>query len=116
MLLSDADRERLYEQLSVHAAADRITLDELERRVAAVAAASTREQAAAIVADLPPLPPAEAQGGRRLFGRRYGVADAPSPDWQATNERFRDPESGRLMRVWVDSAGGRHYLADADSG
>lgn len=89
MLLSDADRERLYEQLSVHAAADRITLDELERRVAAVAAASTREEAAAVVADLPPLPAAQQEGARRLFGRRYGVADGPSPDWQATNERFR---------------------------
>lgn len=115
MRLSDADRERFYDQLSAHAAADRITIEELERRVAIVAAAQEREQAAAALADLPPLATgAQAERGRRLFGRRYGVAEAPAPDWQPTSERFRDPESRRLMRVWVDGSGGRHYLAEQD--
>jgi hypothetical protein len=111
--LTDADREAFYEQLSAHAAADQITLGELERRVALVAEAATREQAAEALADLPPLagPPAERRPWR---GRRYGDAEAAEPDWQPTNERFRDPGSGRVMRVWVDPSGGRHYLPDAN--
>ena len=27
-------------------------------------------------------------------------------------ERFRDPSTNAVMRVWVDPAGGRHYVAD----
>jgi uncharacterized protein DUF1707 len=104
--LSDADRERLFDQLKVHAAEGRIGMSELERRVAAIAEAQTREQVAAVMADLPPLP---ASASRR---RGHGEADVPDPAWAATPERFRDPRSGRVMRVWVDSAGGRHYVAE----
>jgi hypothetical protein len=111
--LTDADREALYERLSAHAAADQIGLEELERRVAIVAASATREEAAAALSDLPPLSAGPTQRRRRL-GRRYGDADAPEPDWQPTSERFRDPGSGRVMRVWVDADGGRHYLADSE--
>jgi hypothetical protein len=110
---SDEEREQFYQQLSARAAADQITLEELERRVAVVAEAENREQAAAVLADLPPLS-GEASPRRRRLGRRYGDADAPAPDWQPTAERFRDPGSGRVMRVWVDGAGGRHYVADKD--
>jgi hypothetical protein len=31
-----------------------------------------------------------------------------------TSERFRDPSSGTIMRVWVDPADdSRHYVPDA---
>ena len=109
MRLSDADRERLFEDLKVHAAEGRIGIEELERRVAAILEAQTREQAAALMADLPPLPASASRPGR---ARGHGEADLPAPDWEATAERFRDPRSGRVMRVWVDSAGGRHYVAE----
>ncbi len=33
-------------------------------------------------------------------------------DWTPTEERFRDPRSGQIMRVWTDANGGRHYLRD----
>jgi hypothetical protein len=117
VLLSDADREQLFESLSRHAAAGRIGLDELERRVAAIARAQSREQAADVMADLPPLPPGGDGGGltgsrRPRWGRGHAEADHPAPEWRATAERFRDPKSGRVMRVWVDAAGGRHYVAD----
>ena len=56
MLLSDADREQLFERLNRHARGRRADVDELERRVEAIADAQTREQAAAVIADLPPLP------------------------------------------------------------
>jgi hypothetical protein len=71
-----------------------------------------------VLADLPPLAPgaSDARGGRSRprWGRGHGDADAPAPDWQPTNERFRDPRTNKVMRVWVDSAGGRHYVADEE--
>jgi hypothetical protein len=114
--LSDAEREQLYEQLKRHAADGRLDLAELERRVAMVAAATTDADASAALADLPPLrrsendprPPPAARGRRR----GHGHADAPSPDWQPTPERFRDPRTNRVMRVWVDAAGARHYVPE----
>ncbi len=114
MLLSDVEREQLLERLSRHAAAGRIDLPELERRVAAVAAAQTREEAAAVMADLPPLPDDRAAAAERRprWGRGHGESDAPAPDWAPTSERFRDPRTNMVMRVWVDTGGGRHYVAD----
>jgi hypothetical protein len=111
MRLSDADREQLAEALGRHAAEGRLGLDELERRLEQVFTASSREQAAAAMADLPPLPPASPPP-RLRSGRGHGDADAPAPDWRPTNERFRDPRTNRIMRVWVDGGGGRHYVAD----
>ena len=110
MQLSDADRERLYSLLSLHAAAGRITIEELERRVALAAGAQTREDATALLDDLPPIP-----GGSQTpwwRGRAHGEADSPAVDWKPTNERFRDPRTKRIMRVWVDAEGGRHYVPD----
>lgn len=114
MLLGDADREALYERLSRHAAEGRLELPELERRVAIVADAQTREEAQAALEGLPAL--ADESGvparGRPRWGRGHGDADAPSADWAPTPERFRDPRTGKVMRVWQDAAGGRHYVAD----
>ncbi len=118
MLLSDAEREFLFEQLKRHAAAGRLSIDELERRVARIELARSREAAAAVMADLPPLPaegPAGADAGGRMRWRRghgHGAAGTARPDWQPTVERFRDPGTNQVMRVWVDAAGGRHYVAD----
>jgi Domain of unknown function (DUF1707) len=117
--LSDAEREQLFEALKRHAAAGRLDVAELERRVAAVAAAQTREEVASIMADLPPLPPSTSPAGtpprpRPRWGRGHGHADQPAPDWQPTGERFRDPRTSQVMRVWVDAAGGRHYVPDHD--
>jgi hypothetical protein len=118
MLLSEADREAVIEILKRHAAAGRLDVGELERRVEAVVEAGTREEATAVLADLPALPATSTEGGsggrpwlRR--GRGHGDADKPAADWQPTSERFRDPRSGRVMRVWVDAGGGRHYVPDA---
>ena len=96
--------------LAEHHAAGRLTLAELEQRVEAVfAAVSVEEAAAAALAGLPPL----VEGTKRRWGRGHGEAHAPGPGWVATAERFRDPTSGRIMRVWVDAAtGARHYVPD----
>jgi len=112
VLLGDAEREQLFETLKRHAAAGRLDVAELERRVALVADAQTREDAVAALAQLPPLPGEAPRRSRPRWGRGHGDADAPAPDWQPTNERFRDPRTSKVMRVWVDPAGGRHYVAD----
>jgi hypothetical protein len=115
MRLSDAERELLYDKLGDHAAAGRIGVEELERRVAAIEAAESREEAARVLADLPPIPTASARRRRLRRDRGHGHADAPEPDWHPTDERFRDPKTNRVIRVWVDSAGGRHYVADDET-
>jgi len=46
---------------------------------------------------------------------RHGESPTPAGDWQPTGERFRDPSTGRLMRVWIDPRdGSRHYVAEPD--
>jgi hypothetical protein len=115
--LADSDREALYARLSAHAAADHLELVELERRIAAVDRARTRDEAFAVLADLPPLPVGRgaSRARRPRWGQGHGDVDRPDEGWLATSERFRDPRSGRVMRVWEDAAGGRHYLPDSGS-
>jgi hypothetical protein len=46
--------------------------------------------------------------------RRHGESAVPAGNWQRTDESFRDPSSGKLMRVWIDPVdGSRHYVPDA---
>ncbi|HKO26768.1 MAG TPA: hypothetical protein VJU80_04860, partial [Solirubrobacteraceae bacterium] len=87
-------------------------LAELERRVAIVAEAQNREAAAAAMAGLPPLTGPAPQARRPRWGRGHGEAEKPQPDWQPTSERFRDPRTQAVLRVWVDPAGARHYVAE----
>jgi hypothetical protein len=108
--LADADRDALTDALARHHAAGRLTLEQLEQRVAEVLQADSREQAAAALAGLPPLPSRQRPA---RFGRGHGETSAPGPGWVATNERFRDPTSRRLLRVWVDPVTGeRHYVPE----
>ena len=114
MLLGDADRELLYETLKRHAAEGRLDVAELERRVAIVAQAEDGEAAAEAMTGLPPLPvsvPAPEER-RPRWGRGHGEAEKPEPDWQPTTERFRDPRTKAVLRVWVDAGGARHYVAE----
>jgi hypothetical protein len=115
--LGDADRERFVGILREHYAAGRLDLEELRRRVGIVLAAAFADEAAAVLADLPPT---GAPGGAEATGRagrprrgRHGHAAAPAPGWVPTHERFRDPSTGTIMRVWTDPAdGSRHYVPD----
>jgi hypothetical protein len=50
--------------------------------------------------------------GMSLFLRRHGEADHPEAGWVPTDEVFRDPGTDRVMRVWADQTGGRHYLPE----
>jgi hypothetical protein len=119
-VLGDADRERLAALLREHYAQGRLDLDELRRRVGVVLAAEYADEAAAAVADLPPLAgsgPAGSGGSGMRLGqrRRHAQAAAPGPGWMPTPERFRDPSTNKIMRVWIDPTDkSRHYVPDDD--
>ena len=45
--------------------------------------------------------------------RRHGESQVPGAGWVPTEESFRDPSTGRIMRVWIDPAdGSRHYVPE----
>lgn len=47
-----------------------------------------------------------------FFVRRHRETTRPDPRWQRTDEVFNDPSTNRVMRVWLDEAGERHYVAE----
>ena len=113
MRLTDADREELFARLSDHAARDHIDHAEQERRVAMIADAETWDQAAAAFDDLPALGSGRDPRPRQApWFRGHADSDAPGPGWKPTGERFRDPRTRKVMRVWEDGSGQRHYVPD----
>jgi hypothetical protein len=52
--------------------------------------------------------------GMSLFVRRHGESPAPESGWVPTDEVFKDPVTDRLMRVWADETGQRHYLPESN--
>ena len=126
-LASDADRERLVALLREHYAVGLFGLDELDRRVGVVLSAQYLDEAAAAIADLPGTAgtgtagtgtagPRGAGPPRRTRRRRgHAHADQPAAGWIPTNERFRDPSTSTVMRVWVDPADqSRHYVPEPE--
>ena len=111
----DADRDGFIAQLREQFALGRIDEAELDRRVGVVLAAEFVDEAAGAVADLPVLAGPGTVGHRpRRHG--HGQAAKPEPGWVPTSERFRDPTSGVVMRVWLDPAAEpgaeRRYVPD----
>ena len=118
-LASDADRERLVALLREHYAVGLFGLDELDHRVETVLSARFLDEAAAAIADLPAAAPGTTPGTapqRRARRRRgHAHADQPAAGWVPTSERFRDPSTSTVMRVWVDPADqSRHYVPEPD--
>jgi hypothetical protein len=124
-LIAEADRERLVARLREHYARGELELDDLSGRVEVVLAATYLDEAAAAVADLPQLAgPAAASGPgggpaapgpARRPRRGHAQAARPGAGWVRTGERFRDPTSGAIMRVWVDPSTDpetRYYIPD----
>jgi hypothetical protein len=121
-LAADADRERLVALLREHYAVGLFGLDELDRRVGMVLSAQYLDEAAAAVADLPRVPaPGAAPPGtaapRRARQRRgHAQAARPAAGWIPTDERFRDPTTRAVIRVWIDPADqSRHYVPEPDA-
>lgn len=122
-LADEAGRERLLVLLREHYARGQLDLDEMSRRVGIVLTATYADEAAATVADLPLLgrtapgepQPARASRGRIGQRRRHAQQAQPDPGWVPTPERFRDPSTRSIMRVWVDPADfSRHYVAEPE--
>jgi len=130
-LAAEADRERLLALLREHYATGLLGHEDLDRRVGMVLAARYLDEAAAAVADLPGVqgtgpasgvPAAGASGvpstmaGQskpRRVRRGHAHADQPGAGWIPTDERFRDPTSRAIMRVWIDPADQtRHYVPE----
>jgi hypothetical protein len=130
-LATEADRERLVALLREHYAVGQFGLDELDRRAGLVLSARYLDEAAAAVADLPGAPmPGTASGtaasgtaasgrpgqGRPRRRRGHAHADQPAAGWIPTDERFRDPSTSTVMRVWIDPADhSRHYVPEPDA-
>ena len=120
--LGDAERERYFALLREHYAAGRLSLDELRARTETVVSASYADEADVALAELSAIAPAMPDPGsgtapprrRGLFARRgHAQATQPDPGWVRTGERFRDPSTNAIMRVWTDPAdGSRHYVPD----
>jgi len=124
-LLGDTDRDQLVSVLREHYAAGRLSLDELRRRAELVYASAYLDEAQVALAELPAIAGREASATEPKSAQRQGLlrrrghaqVSVPEPGWVRTHERFRDPSSGVIMRVWVDPAdGSRHYVPDDTAG
>ncbi len=113
-LAGDADRERLVALLREHYALGQLDLEELSRRVEVVLSAQYMDEAAAAVADLTPLADLGTAGPQPTKRRRgHAQAAKPAAGWIPTDERFRDPTTQAVMRVWIDPADqSRHYVPE----
>ena len=123
-LVSDADRERLLVLLREHYARGQLELGEMSQRVGVVLAATYSDEAAAAVTDLALLggtaageaPPARASRARPGQRRRHAQRQEPAAGWVPTPERFRDPSTRAITRVWIDPADlSRHYVPEPGS-
>jgi Domain of unknown function (DUF1707) len=128
VLADDAGRDRLLGLLREHYARATIDDAELDRRTEMVLTAQFSDQAAAAVADLPVLaepgpgpgpagqgPAGPGKGSARRERRRHAQTVVPQAGWVPTAERFRDPTSRAIMRVWIDPADdSRHYVPEPD--
>jgi hypothetical protein len=95
----------------------------MSRRVGVVLASAYSDEALAAVTDLPLLgpvgsgepSPAPVSRGRLGQRKRHAQRTQPAPGWVPTPERFRDPSTRAIMRVWIDPADlSRHYVPEAD--
>ena len=110
---ADADRDRVIGLLREHYAQGRLDAAELDRRTGIALTAEFTDQLAAALRDLPGLTaPGPAPRPRR---RGHGQAVRPGPGWVPTQERFRDPTSKVIMRVWLDPVDQtRHYVPEPE--
>jgi hypothetical protein len=121
-LVSEADREQLLGLLREHYARGQLDLEEMSRRVGVVLASTYSDEAVAAVTDLPLLgrmtsgePSPAASRGRLGQRRRHAQRAQPGAGWVPTPERFRDPSTRAIMRVWIDPADlSRHYVPEPD--
>lgn len=114
MTPADADRERMAEELGRHYVAGHVDAAELDARLDAVYGDGASDAALDGLPPLPREPAAPAPRRRALLRRRgHGEREAAQPGWRPTPERFHDPTTNRVIRVWLDPVDGtRHYVAE----
>jgi len=100
---SDADRERIVEQLRQHTADGRLTMDEFEQRMAAAYAAKTYGELAQLTRDLP------VDLGARSRGAGFGappVQDQPpwSGSWPRTSGAGRPGTGNDMLDAVIGAA------------
>ena len=98
---SDYDRERTAEALRGHYAAGRLTLDELERRLAAVWSATYQRDLRALTADLPL--DLRMRVGRGLYRAQHAALKVHAVGYTST--------SGALIGSWALAGGGAFWPA-----
>jgi hypothetical protein len=108
--VSEPEQAELVQALHRHLADGRLDIEQFDVRVACVYGARTRAQARRALDDLPLL---GVPSTDRRSRRRHGESSQVQPHWVATEELFRDPATGRVMRVWIDPTNGaRHYAEE----
>ena len=113
---AEADRSACIDRLQHAYAEGRLDEAALRARIDAALHAQTVGELEALVRDLPPALPPSPSGGSaaRPRGDRHGERGHVERDGlRRTDERFRDPTTNRIMRVWLTPSGERRYLPDA---
>jgi|GEM_PF-873671 len=110
---TEQERERLAVALRRHLADGRLDLEQFDVQVAQLYRASTRREAREALDGLPLLNADPSGPTARTTGRRHGETHRIAPHRVATAEVFRDPSSGRVMRVRVDPTDGSQHYGDA---
>jgi hypothetical protein len=112
------DHDQLAAELGRHYVAGHIEAGELDERLGGLYAAQdpAGSEALAGLPALEPAAPAPVRSRKGWWRPRHGESDGPRPDWVPTAERFLDPTTDRLMRVWLDpGTRTRHYVAEPAS-
>ena len=82
-------------------------------RIQATCTRPVDEQAELAIAERTGVPGTAGAGHRARRRGRHAQTRKPEPGWVPTDERFRDPASGVIVRVWLDPSNeSRHYVPD----
>jgi hypothetical protein len=112
----EADRKRFLSLLRECFARGELDSAELDRRVGLVLTATYLHEAAAAVTDLHPTDTGMAATDPARRRRGHAEAATPAAGWIPTDERFKDPTTRTVMRVWIDPADqSRHYVPDQEA-
>lgn len=99
---SDADRERIVEQLRQHTADGRLTMDEFEQRMSAAYAAKTYGELAQLTRDLPVDLGARSRGAG--FGQQTPQDQPWSGSWPRTGATERSGSGNEIVDALVGAA------------
>jgi len=110
---SDADRERALALLQRAFADGRLSEDELRARIDRVLHATSQQALTELTHDVaaPSSPPSTSSKSSSPHKGRHGE-HGDTDGLRPTDERFRDPSTKRVMRVWLTASGERRYLPD----